>query len=227
MGLLSALGGIFGGDATKDAANSNNKLLKNLKTEGMGYIDAGNNAATGYLGQAGDQFSELSDFGKSNMGYYKDALGLNGEQGNAATMDRFQQGPGYDFAMDQGLSALERRAGAQGRLQSGNTGVDTMKFATGLADQTFGNWMDRLQGFDQQNTGLYATGLAGKAGSLSDLAGLATGTAGQKLNLASEVVNGRMGANNQKAQGQQQQIEGGLGGLGSILGQIPFFGGFM
>lgn len=220
MGILSGIAGIFGGDATKDAARKNTGLLNGLKTEGTGYIDTANSAATGYLDQAGGLYKGMADLGQSNMGYYKDALGLGGEAGNAATMDRFQQGPGYQFAMDQGLSALERGAAARGSLQSGQTGIDTLKYATGLADQTYGSWMDRLGDFNTLNTGLYSQGTQGQAGALGSLADLAVGTGDRRLNLSSEVVNGKMGANNQKAAGTQQQI----GGIGDLAAGI---GGFM
>src|SRR5690606_40585715 len=60
---------------------------------------------------------------------YKDALGLSGAEGSAAARERFQTGPGYEFAMSQGLDALERRAAARGQLNSGGTSLDTLTFA--------------------------------------------------------------------------------------------------
>lgn len=219
-GLASGLGGIFAGNETKKAAKRNDALLSNFQTQGTGYIDAAQAGAKGYLDQAGGLYKGIADLGKSNMGYYKDALGLNGPEGNAATMERFQAGPGYQFAMDQGLNALERRAGAQGRLQSGNTGLDTLTYATGLADQTYGSWMDRLQGYDAQNTDLYTMGTTGQAGAMGSLADLELGIGDRRLNLGSEIVNGRMGASNQRATGAQQQIGGianGIAGLGGFL----------
>ncbi len=219
-GLASGIGGIFAGNETKKAAKRNDALLTGFETKGTGYIDAAHAGAKGYLDQAGGIYKGIADLGKSNMGFYRDALGLGGAEGNAATMERFQAGPGYQFAMDQGLNALERRAGAQGRLQSGNTGLDTLTYATGLADQTYGNWMDRLQGYDAQNTGLYTMGTTGQAGTMGSLADLELGIGDRRLNLGSEVLNGRMGASNQKATGAQQQIggiAGGIAGLGGFL----------
>lgn len=224
MGILSGLAGIFGGGEEKKAAKRNNALLSGLKTEGTGIIDQSSGQATGYLNDAGQVYSGLANQAQGNLGYYKDALGLNGAEGNAATMERFQAGPGYQFALDQGLSALERRAGAQGRLQGGETALDTLGYAQGLANQEYNNWLGNLQGYDQQQNQNYLAGLGGKAGTLGDLANLAVGTGDRRLNLASEVVNGKMGANNQYASGANQQA----GGFGSLLGGIGgFLGGFL
>ena len=219
-GLASGIGGIFAGNETKKAAKRNDALLTGFETKGTGYIDAAHAGAKGYLDQAGGLYKGIADLGAGNMGYYRDALGLNGADGSAAARDRFQTGPGYEFAMDQGLNALERRAGAQGRLQSGNTGLDTLTYATGLANQEWGGYLDRLQGYDTQNTNLYAQGAAGQAGNFGSLADLELGIGDRRLNLGSEVLNGRMGASNQKATGAQQQIggiAGGIAGLGGFL----------
>lgn len=220
MGFLSDM---FGG-AGKKAARENMRLIGDFETKGNNVINTADTAASGYLGQAGDLYKGIADLGKSNMGFYKDALGLNGEAGNAATMERFQAGPGYEFAMNQGLDALERRAGAQGRLQSGQTGLDTLGYAQGLANQEWGGYLDRLQGFDTQNTNLWTQGTAGQAGSLGSLADLAVGTGDRKLNLGSEVLNGRMGANNALATARNE----GVSNFGSILsGGMKLLGGYM
>ena len=54
-GGLGALGGILGGGAQKKAAKKNMALLNGMKTEGMGYIDQGNDTAAGHLGAAVDK----------------------------------------------------------------------------------------------------------------------------------------------------------------------------
>ena len=42
------------------------------------------------------------------------ALGLNGPAGNAAATAAFQAGPGYQFALEQGLEGINRTANAAG-----------------------------------------------------------------------------------------------------------------
>lgn len=224
MGILSGLAGIFGGGEEKKAAKRNSSLLSGLKTEGTGIIDTSSGQATQYLNDAGQVYSGLANQSQGNLGYYKDALGLNGAEGNAATMERFQASPGFEYSLNAGLDALERRAGAQGRLQGGQTGLDTIDYATNAANKGWDTWLDRVGGYNQQQNQNYLAGLGGQAGTLGDLANLAVGTGDRRLNLASEVVNGKMGANNQYASGANQQASG----VGSLLGGIGgFLGGFL
>lgn len=224
-GGLSAIGGLLGGNAEKKAAAANRKQLNRLRKDGLGYIDAGQEQSQGYLEGVGDLYRPVAEMGLGNLGYYADALGLNGQEGSSAALDRFQTGPGYEFAMNQGLDAVNRSAAARGQLNSGNTSMDTLNFATGLANQEWGGYLDRLGGYDQSNRNMYMQGIGGQAGSLSDLAGLAQNATGQRLNLIGEVTNGLMGANNQYASGSQMQIGGGLGGLAKGLGGM--FGGYL
>lgn len=226
-GGLGALGSILGGNATKKAAERNAALANAYKKEGLGYIDQGAAEAKGYLGDVGNIWAGLTEQsgGLSGLQMYANALGLNGAKGNAAATGAFQAGPGYQFAMDQGLDALSRTAAAQGRLQSGQTGIDTMNYAQNRANQEYNTWLGNVGNFGNTQAGLYTTGLGGQAGSLSDLASLATGTAGQKVGLIGDVTSSLMGANNQKAAGTQNQISGGLSGLGRGLGSL--FGGYI
>jgi hypothetical protein len=64
----------------------------------------------------------------------------------------FQQDPGYQFRMDQGMKAIERSAAARGGLLSGNTGGALQNFGQGLASQEYQNAYNRaLTGY---NTGV-------------------------------------------------------------------------
>ncbi len=220
MGFLSDM---FGG-AGKKAARANMGLIGNFETKANQQIDAGSGQAQDFLGQAGDIYSGLADRSQGNLGFYKDALGLNGQAGNAATMERFQAGPGYEFAMNQGLDALDRRAAQRGQLNSGNTNIDTLNYSQGLANQEFGSYLDRLQGFDHQQNQNYVGALGGQAGALGGQADLSLGTLDRRLNVGSEVLNGRMGANNDLATARNQ----GAGMFGSILGGgLKLLGGYL
>ena len=215
---------VFGGGAGKKAARQNQSLLSGLKTEGMGYIDQSQQASQGYLEQAGGLYSGLADASLENLDYYSDALGLNGSEGSTAALDRFQTGPGYEFQMTQGLDALARTAAARGQLNSGNTNIDTLSYASGLANQEWDDYLGNLQAYDSQQNSNYLTGLGGQAGSLGSLADLSQSTADKKLNLSSEVVNGQMGANNAYATAKNQ----GIGNIGSLIsGGVKLLSGYL
>lgn len=219
MGFLSD---IFGG-ATKDAAKQNMSAINRFDKQGQGWIDTGSAEAKGYLEDAGDIYGDMSQMGLDNLGFYKDALGLSGAEGSAAARDRFQTGPGYEFQMNQGLDALERRAAARGQLNSGNTNIDTLSFASGLADSEWDDYLANLQGFDSANRNMYMTGAQGEAGSLGSLADLAGQTTDRRLGLGSAVLGARTSANNQLAEGRNQ----GVSAFGNILsGGLKFLGGY-
>lgn len=59
----------------------------------------------------------------------------------------FQKTPGFQFALDTGKQAIERRAAASGMGRSGNVLAELMKYGTGLASQEYGATLDRLGGF--------------------------------------------------------------------------------
>lgn len=224
---IGALGNIVGGimqnNAANKAAKANSALVDKWQGNALGYIDQGNEAAGGYLGQVNDLYAPLAQLGTQAGQMYGNALGLNGPEGNAAATAAFQAGPGYQFAMDQGLQALERRGAAQGRLQSGQTGLDTMSFAQGLANQEWGNWLNRLG----DPNSMLGQGLAGQAGALNNLANLATGTAQQQVGVTGSALDALMGANNQKAAGGQAlgaSIGNAIGGLGGFFGGYGGFG---
>jgi hypothetical protein len=194
--MFEFLGDLFGlnkGKATSKAALENKGLLGDLKTEGMDIIDAGTAGARGHL----DSAIDLTSLGAGGKGIYADALGLGGEEGTARALGAFQQGPGYQFALDQGLDALERRGSAQGRLQSGQTGIDTMTYATGLAYQRWQQWLDNLN-----------LGINRNVSSLGDLATLEGNDASSRLNLSTGITEGLMGGNNQNAAGIEKNKEG-------------------
>lgn len=210
MGFLSKILGLDAGKATMDAAGKNKALITGFRTAGNNIINTGEKKSAGALNRAISGYQPYVDAGADATGMYSDALGLNGADGNAAATDAFRTGPGYTFAFDQGTNAALRGASAAGMLNSGNTLTELAKFGQGLADQEYGSWLDRLSGLSSQ--GLTAT--SGQAGALGSLADLYQGTADDRLGLESTVAQGRIGMNNQRAQGKEANAAawGGLGG---------------
>ena len=59
--------------------------------------------------------------------------------------------PGYQFAYNQGLEAVNRTAAAKGQLGSGNRLYDLTKFGQGLASQTYNNTVSQLTNLLNRN----------------------------------------------------------------------------
>jgi hypothetical protein len=190
LGWLGDFLGINKGNATVDAAGENRDIVTEYGNTGRRIINRGANEAEGYL---------------TNI------LGLSGYTPGQDPREAFTASPGYDFQMDQGLQALDRRAAASGRFSSGNADLDTLKFSQGLASQDWNQWLDRVTG-----------GLGG-------LANLSTGTANARLGLEGDVASGLTSANNMMAGGQEANQGWGMNLLSNVAkigGSFMGYGGF-
>lgn len=59
---------------------------------------------------------------------------------------RFQQDPGYQFAIDQGMKQLQRNSAAQGLLESGGLQQQLLSYAQGTQNQQYQNYLTQQQG---------------------------------------------------------------------------------
>ena len=199
MSFLGALTGSDTGKATIKAANQNKDLIKGFQTTGNNIIDTGEAKSAGALNSSIAGFQPWVDSGKAANSMYDNALGLNGADGNTAATGAFQAGPGYQFALDQGLQAAERGASAGGMLGSGNLLTALTEYGQGTANKEYGSWLDRLNGVSGQ--GLQAA--SGQANGYTNLSNLYQQGTSNRLDLESGVVQGLTGSNNQLAQGQE------------------------
>lgn len=120
----------------------------------------------GYLGQLGDLYNPLVQQGGGAYSAYSDAIGANGVEGAQRATAAFQAAPGYQYALDQALGAVQRSAGSRGMAASGNTSADLLRTATGLADQGYQQYVNNLQNGSQ----FFTQGLAGQGGALQGAA---------------------------------------------------------
>lgn len=211
MGLLD----LFSDKNEKKAADLQSQGYKDAKKESYGQIDAGVSNANQDLNTALGLYGPLTSTYSKGVNMYADALGLNGSAGNANATSAYQAGPGYQYATDQAIQALERRAGAQGRLGSGQTGLDTLGAVYGLANQDYGNWLDRLSGYN----GLAGQAADSQANIYSNMAGMdygaGTAKAGYGWNAATGAANAQAGYEAGKDATGANIIGTALGGLSS------------
>jgi hypothetical protein len=188
----------------------------------LGELEKGYTGAQGYLGQAKDLFGGMTTQGQAGLDRYLSLL--SGDQ------SALEGTAGYQFAMDQGLQALNRRRAAGGMLNSGNADADAIKFASGLASQTLNQERQAALPLMQ----LYSQGISGQAGSLGSLADLDMGYFGSRAGIMDQndkdklglVVGALKAGDAAKAQNQANMlgaITGGLNLLGSGLGSGGFF----
>jgi hypothetical protein len=143
MGLFD----IFTGDPAKEAAAKNAALLQQNQTAGTNTLNQGQTGALGSLTTAGGYYQPLASKygGATSLGL--DALGVNGAAGNTRATDAFHAGPGYQYAVDQSLDAINRKGAVGGAGLGGNTLAALSDRAGNMANQEYGSWLDRLNGY--------------------------------------------------------------------------------
>jgi len=166
---------------------------------GQGYSDASGylNSGAGAARAAYDPLKALSSKYGGATTMALNSLGVNGAQGQADARGAFQAGPAYNFNMEQGLEAINRRRAAGGMLDGGNADRDAQTFGAGLASNEYDKWMNQLLGFTSPElaaTSGTATGLAGiETGLGQGQAGLATQRGSMMADLAQRYGTGQAG----------------------------------
>lgn len=123
------------------------------------------------------------------------------------SMEDFEADPGYQFRMEEGNKALDRRLSAGGKLFSGSAIKDTLRFNQGLAAQEYGAAFDRN---NVQNTNTFNR-LASIAG-IGQTAANQTGAAA--ANYGNNVSSNIIGAGNAGAAGRVGAANALSGGIG-------------
>lgn len=177
-------------DASKSAGKYLNQIPGTIKPYYEPYINAGNQATSTLQ----EQFAKLLQ----NPGEFMKVIGGG-----------FQQAPGYQFALNQGLGAAENAAAAGGMTGSPQHQQQAAQMATGLANQDYYNYLDRT-------LGAYNQGLQGTQNMFN------TGY-NASSNLASDLASSLMSQANLKYAGKNNQNQAFGGALGSLASM--FMGG--
>jgi hypothetical protein len=111
-----------------------------------GKAGAGAAQAQANLQQQRNDLAPFRDAAGPTLQAQQDLLGLNGQDAATAAMANFQQSPGYQWQLGQGLRAVDAGAAASGMLRSGATLKAEETYGQGLANQDFGNYYNRLMG---------------------------------------------------------------------------------
>lgn len=180
---MAGLFDIFSNDNAEQAAAQRKAGLQQGYDALSGMYGQGRDAITTNYGNAGDLYKNLLKGYEGGSTAYGDAVGANGPEGFSRAVSNFKTDPGYGFSMDQGLQALQRTHAAAGNLNSGNADADTLKFSQGLADQSYGSYVQRLLPY-----------FSGTQAATAGAAGVATGQ-GIALNTSFQGQGGAANAN--------------------------------
>lgn len=128
----AAIGAVGSAKAGHDASKATEKGAKGALAEQVKAREASERMSAPYRA-----------LGEKAIGSYEDLLGL-GAKGQAGIAETLSNLPGYQFAKSQGIEGTSRAAAAQGLNLSGNQVAGVTEYATNLADQTYGEQLNRL-----------------------------------------------------------------------------------
>jgi hypothetical protein len=141
---------------------------RTVSTPGTNYSNVGehNQWLVDILGGQGGSSQTVTDYyvGDNMFSSMEEAQAYaNANPTGGQTYGGFEASPGYNFALEQGQSAIDGSAAARGNVFSGATLKSQQEFGTGLAQQEYGNFLNRLTG--QASQGQAAAGNIANAGS--------------------------------------------------------------
>lgn len=157
--------------------------------------------------------------GEKSTALMADLYGFNGPEKQAAAKMQFQSDPGYEFQRSEGLRAVEGSAAARGSALSGGAMKALQTYGTGLADQSYGNWYQRLanmQGIGQNAAAQTGNIGANTASNISNLYGQSGAAQAGGYLAAGNAITGSLG-DAAKAYGYYKG-----GGFDSGGGNIPW-----
>lgn len=165
----------------EDVASPRN-LISGIGKTGIAYLLQDNNkggygAVQGAANANAANYQPFLDTGTAAAKQLNDLYGLNGADAANAAVQDFQTTPGYQFARDQGIQALDASAARKGMLMSGNQDRAVQTYGTGLADQLYQQYLNNLK---QQQ----AVGVAGAQGVGEGNMGASTAYMLSKVNAA-------------------------------------------
>lgn len=200
-------------------------------------VDAANASAQVQRDIYGQTRTDLAPFlqtGSNAISKLSQLLGIGGpgsaQPNNAALMGALENYPGYQFAQQQGLKAVNASGAARGILNSGATIKNATTFGQGLATSTLGSYLSQLMQLGQLGesagsiTGNTGAAAGANIGNSLMAAGSAAGagTLGSSMALTGGINSGLNSA--LLAYQLSQGGGGGAGGWGNYGGDFSEFG---
>lgn len=171
------------------AYNSGAERLTN-KTQAPGYIKNGQPEAQ-LQPPAGGSGGGSSLFGS----------GAGAQQGGDSRTEFLRNTPGYQFAYNEGINAVQQSLGAQNNLYSGKAMKDLYRWAQGYSDQQYDAALDREYALMDRVGQGHAAVLSAQTGNEAGLANAASTAANTRLDGKRDQIAGIAGAINTGVQG--------------------------
>lgn len=197
--LIQGATSLYGAYSANQAANRQNNAAQQAMAQQQGATDQQLNLLTQIYNQNRADAAPYRAAGQQALGQYAANVSMP-----------FTQTPGYQYTQDEAMRAVMANQSARGLVNSGSTLRALQDRAANLADQNYGNYMNRLAALT--GIGQTATGQGMAAG--QGYGGQASGVIGQGTSAANNYLTQGAGA---LASGQNQAANALMGGANNIL----------
>lgn len=198
MGVASAVGGVAKGIGAAKAAGAQSRAADAAIAEQQRQYDLTRADQAPWMTAGGSAITELGKQVMPGGDLYK----------NFSAQD-FQVDPGYNFVLQQGQQALDRRRAAGGSYQSGAAIKDAVDYNQGMADQQYTNAYNRFQ----NNRSTRYNQLAGVAGAGQRSADTLASAGANKSNNVSDALIYQGNARASGYMGIANAFNGAIGGI--------------
>jgi hypothetical protein len=204
MGLFDS----FFGGAQKDRISDASANAASLYNKGHGQFA---DTTREFLDKSLAPYQELQPSIQQGMGaqtLLANALGVNGPEAQSLFFSGFQQDPGFQQSLQQGVRTADMGAAARGTLRSGGQQRDLFGYGQNALLGLFNNRLGQLAGLGQQGNAQNLASVTGRSGLFQN--------AGSRLADAALGTN-QLLANNQINTGNAMASAEGIG-INNILG---------
>ena len=211
---MSFLSQLFGG-ANTAAADQTQAMLAAIAAA-QGGANTANQDLTSATASAVAPLQQNLTTANQGVTGLGNALGLNGAAGNQSALAQLQTTPGYQFTLGQGNNAINAAGAANGTLNSGNQATALANYDSGLAQNTYSNYVNQLQPY----LGASNSAAQGIAGQYQNLGNQEAGVQNNLINTEVSALTGAGNANASASLANQNQAQSLLGGAAKGIGGL-------
>lgn len=146
---MSFFSDIFGGSSSdfSKIQDQYNQMMQQAQDYIQKMYGQGRTDITQGIGQAYDINKPYMQAGTNALDAYMASLGLGpqGQQGMQNVYNQFTTGPGYQFALKQGIQAAQQANAAKGLSGSGAEMAQLQQLGQGAAQQEWNNYLNNYQ----------------------------------------------------------------------------------
>jgi hypothetical protein len=162
-------------EKSTESANATSQNISNNYSDTSGSSYGMSQSGNRNLGRINSIYGSQASQGQRASDQMGNLMGLNGPQGSQAAADgyrNFQNSTGYQNIYDEAMRGVTGSSGAKGLLGSGSRLKAMQDRGSGMAQQSFGNYLGNLNQLSAN--GMQAGGLMSGAGQYSDSRNMST-----------------------------------------------------